>query len=267
MMAEPCRPDCDMKTMKFRGKVIIVAGGTGGIGQATSRLLARSGAIVVAAGRDCERLNRLEQELRKISPGSLCRQLDVGSPASWQRLVAHVMEQFHRIDALVHCAGILIPGRFDNLTQGEIDCIVSTNVMGVINGTSAVLAVMKQQRGGHIVSVGSLGGIMPMPFESLYSATKFAVRGFSLSLSEELRGTGIQVSLVSPGPVATDMLTRDIRADAERFSADGDAVVPAGRAAGKNKTPLVTSATRSCPDPFAWRALIWQSDHWLRARG
>jgi short-subunit dehydrogenase len=68
---------------------------------------------------------------------------------------------------------------------------------------------MKEQRSGHIITLGSLGSIVPMPFESLYCSSKFGVRGFCLSLREELRGTGIEVSLISPGPVETPMLQRE----------------------------------------------------------
>jgi short-subunit dehydrogenase len=108
---------------------------------------------------------------------------------------------------------------------------VETNFLGVLYGTLRILPLMKARRKGHLIVVGSLGGIVPMPFESLYCATKFAVRGFFLSLREELRRSGIDVSLISPGPVDTMMLRTEARSD-ESTMAFVESPLTAERVAG-----------------------------------
>lgn len=188
------------------GTVIIVTGGTGGIGRATCMRLAQAGALVAAIGTDERRLDELSAELARISPRSIALRCDLGDPDEWSKLIATVESTFGRIDALVNCIGTLVPGSFERLAPAEIEHVTRTNFLSVLYGTRAVLPGMKRQGRGHIVNVGSLGSIIPMPFEALYSATKFALRGFTLSLSEELRGTGVHVSLISPGPVRTRML-------------------------------------------------------------
>ncbi len=195
--------------MNLRNAVAIVAGGTGGIGSSVSRLLAREGANVVVVSRPANRNKELLSELTRLSPGSFSIQADLRTPEAWRRMVHEVCQRFHRIDLLINCIGILKPGRFDSLSTGEIEEVIATNFTAVLFGTRSVIPVMKNQRSGHIITVGSLGGIIPMPYEALYSATKFGVRGFSLSLNKELSGTGIQVSLISPGPVNTEMLAAE----------------------------------------------------------
>jgi short-subunit dehydrogenase len=187
-------------------RVIIVAGGSGGIGSATCRLLAAQGATLVIAGRDKESLARVLQEVRRTSPQSMSVTGDFCSLHAWNELVEAVEKKFQRIDVLVNCIGVIVPGTLETVSEEDIQRVVSTNIISVINAIKAVLPVMRRQGNGQIINVGSIGGILPMPFETLYSATKFAARGLSLSLSEELRGTGVTVSLISPGPVKTKML-------------------------------------------------------------
>lgn len=186
--------------------MIIVAGGTGGIGSAACRLLASHGATIVIAGRKNGSLATILQEVRRTSPESISVAGDFSCLRSWNELLEVVERKFHRIDVLVNCIGVIVPGTLETVSEEDIQRVISTNIISVVNGVKAVLPIMRRQGKGQIINVGSLGGILPMPFEALYSATKFAVRGLSLSLSEELKGTGIPVSLISPGPVKTRML-------------------------------------------------------------
>jgi len=194
-------------------KVIVVAGGTGGIGSAACRLLASRGATIIVASRKNARLGTLSQELKAINPKSLCLETDLCSLTAWNEVIGTVVKKFRRIDVLVNCAGELVPGLFERLSEHDIGSTIDGNLVCAINGARAVIPAMRKQGFGHIINVGSLGGITPMPFESLYSATKFAVRGLSLSLAEELRGSGIRVSVISCGPVSTRMLERESRDD------------------------------------------------------
>lgn len=195
-----------MKANMLDGKVIIVAGGTGGIGMETCRLLASRGATLIIAGKRPNGLETLLGEIRAWSPESISFQGDLSLFSTWEGLVDAAAGRFNRIDSLINCVGLLIPGSFDVLKESDIERVVGANLLGAVYGIKAVLPTMKRQQSGHIINVGSLGGIVPMPFEALYSATKFAVRGLSLSLNEELQGTGIQVSLIEPSAVRTKML-------------------------------------------------------------
>jgi len=199
-----------MNTKTMQGRIIIVAGGSGGIGSAASGLLASRGAVVIAAVR--------KDPCRETVPGVTFTETDLRVPENWASLRDSVIKQHGRIDVLVNSIGALMPGPFEDLSDEDIRGLIETNLLAALFGAKAVIPVMKRQRSGHIVNVSSLGGLVPMPFEALYSATKFAVRGFSLSLASELRGSGIEVSLVSPGAVRTKMLERASLDDRTRIS-------------------------------------------------
>ncbi len=195
-----------MKTNDVKNKVIIITGGTGGIGAAICQLLKNQGAIIVSASRGINPTQSLNRKTNEIGNESLWIQADLNSFKSWNDLINSVQRKFHRIDILINCVGMLIPGSFESLTEHEIEYVTQTNILSIMYGVKAVLPLMRKQKYGHIINIGSLGGMIPMPYEATYSATKFAVRGFSLSLSKELQETGISVSLISPGPVRTKML-------------------------------------------------------------
>ena len=195
-----------MKTNDVKNKVIIITGGTGGIGTAICQLLKNQGAIIVSASRGINPTQSQNRKTNEIGNESLWIQTNINSFKSWNDLINSVQIKFHRIDILINCIGMLIPGSFESLTDHEIEYVTRTNILSIMYGVKAVLPLMRKQKYGHIINIGSLGGMIPMPYEATYSATKFAVRGFSLSLSKELQGTGISVSLISPGPVRTKML-------------------------------------------------------------
>ncbi len=205
-----------MKTQRFENKAIVIAGGAGGIGTAASLLLASYGATAIVIGRKNSHMAVLRERLKLIQPKSICLEADLRSYDAWSSALRYVNDEFHRIDVLVNCVGTITPGSLDELTIDQITSAVETNLLSAVYGMRAALPIMKSQRRGHIITLGSLGGIVPMPFESLYCATKFAVRGFCLSMSQELNNTGIDVSLISPGPVRTKML--DLEASDDRWS-------------------------------------------------
>ena len=194
-----------MKDLK--SKVIIVAGGTGGIGCATVRLLSSQGAIVVVASRKQPPATMFNNVSVSAFQG------DLGHSQNWDELVEYVQLKHKHVDALINCVGVLGPDSLETMSECDVETTMRANFLSVVYGAQAVLPVMRQQNHGVIVTVGSIGGIVPMPFASLYSATKYAVRGFSLSLSQELIGTGIHSSLISLGPVHTRMLEAEAAHD------------------------------------------------------
>lgn len=197
----------------LENKVIVIAGGSGGIGRATASLLARRGAIVVIASRTIEPTDPIMNEIRGLSPGSTSFRGDLSNPGTWQELVDHVVRRYQFIHGLVNCVGTLNVRNLESLSGTEVDSALKANIASVIYGAQEILPTMRRQKQGAIITVGSLGGIVPMPLMSLYCATKHAVRGFSLSLSEELKGTGIDVSLLSIGSVDTRMLEAEASSD------------------------------------------------------
>jgi short-subunit dehydrogenase len=128
------------------------------------------------------------------------------------------LKKFEKIDVLINCAGILEPGDFSSVEASQLKKMIDINFTSMLIGIQKTLTIMKKQGFGHIINIGSLGGIVPMPYSAVYSATKFALRGFSFSLAEELKGTGIKISLITPGSVITKMLDYEARADNSAIS-------------------------------------------------
>lgn len=187
-------------------RVIVVAGAFGTIGRATCLELEREGAVVVRVGRSVPRGRHDTPDGGRVGPELAA---DLSRLAEWDRIVDLVLGLHGRIDAMVHCAGVLIPGGVRTLSEEGTMRMLADNVLSVIHGCRAVVAAMEISGGGHLCIVGSSGGIVPMPYCSVYSAGKFAVRGFVLSVAEELRGSGIGISLISCGPVDSPMLEKE----------------------------------------------------------
>ena len=198
------------------GKVAVVTGAYGGIGAAVARRLARSGAAVVLTGRDEAALAKVD-----LGPGqarALRLPLDVGDPVAWEATLRRVLAERGRLDVLVNNAGVVAPGPLESLPPGEVELQVRVNLLGTAYGCRAVIPAMRARGEGTIVNVASLGGIVPMPFESIYCATKYALRGLSFALRAELAGSGILVSVVSPDSVETHQLRQELRYDEASLS-------------------------------------------------
>lgn len=174
-----------------RGRSCLVTGASGGLGAAIARRMDREGARLVLSGRRAPELVSLADELggeTRVVTADLSRTDEV------QRLAT----QSDGIDLLVANAGLPANGVLAELSVEEICRAVDVNIRSTLVLTRLLLPRMLGQRFGHIVIVGSLAGLAPTPRSSLYNASKFALRGFGHALREELRGTGVGVSVVSP---------------------------------------------------------------------
>jgi short-subunit dehydrogenase len=198
-----------VKTDWLNGRTVMVAGATGAIGRATCASLLRSGATVIALGRDPAKLAMVRDELKCAPERFQVLPLNGSDPRSWERVLRSALRFNPSVDAFIHAAGKVVPGAFLELTHSEIDSIIDANFRSVVASAGVIIPHMLERRRGHFIVVGSLGGIVPMPFETMYSATKFALRGFCLSLHEEVRSMGVTISLVSPGSVRSPMLDRE----------------------------------------------------------
>ena len=200
-----------MKVVKrFEGKVIVVTGASAGIGAATARAFAREGGYVVLAARSAAPLEKVAREIAEAGGRALAAPVDVGDPGAPERLLGQAARAFGGIDVLVNNAGANHRGAVEGRTPAELAQIVAINLTAPILLTRAVLPHLRLRGGGAIVNVASLAGRVPLPHEATYSATKFGLRAFSFSLAEELAGSTIRVSVVSPGPVDTGFIMNDL---------------------------------------------------------
>ena len=211
------------------GRVALITGGYGGIGTAVARALAREGAAVVLTGRDEAGLASVD-----LGPGegrALRLRLDVRDAAAWEAAVRRVLEARGRLDVLVNNASTLGVGALEAMPVDAIEEQVRANLLGAALGCRAVIPAMRARGQGAIVNLASLGGVVPMPFESIYCATKHGLRGLSFALRAELTGSGIRVTAVSPDSVETPQLQEELRHDEASLSFASPALPPEAVAA------------------------------------
>jgi 3-hydroxy acid dehydrogenase / malonic semialdehyde reductase len=191
----------------LEGKKAIVTGASSGIGAATAKALLREGASVAAGARRVDRLPEL-------GDGVIALDLDVTDSASAAQFVSVALDRLGGLDILVNNAGLAL-GRdpFDESTEEDEEALIETNVHGLIRMTRLCLPHLAD--GGHIVNIGSIAGRQAYENAALYVTTKFAVRGFTYALREDLLGRPIHVTTVDPGLVETGFSLVRFRGDEE----------------------------------------------------
>jgi len=187
--------------VKLQGANIVITGASTGIGRATALLLASKGARVTVAARDEARLRELAAEQSGITPV----RADVTNDEDRAALIAAAGD----VDVLINNAGLGYHGLVETMPAEKVRGLVELNVLALIDLTQRVLPGMLARKHGHIVNVGSIAGYVGVPAEAVYSATKYAVQGFNDGLRRELRGRGINVSLIAPGPIKTEFIARE----------------------------------------------------------
>jgi NAD(P)-dependent dehydrogenase (short-subunit alcohol dehydrogenase family) len=192
-------------TMPLTGMVAVITGGSRGIGYAVAETLGHLGAAVVISARNAGRIERAVRELSAEGPaceGFIC---DVTELKSVEELGAHVRKRYGRIDVLVNNAGVGEKASLlHELAPQTWDKIFNTNVRGAYYMMRALLPLMMESGGGHVINISSLAGKNPLPLGAAYSASKWALNGLSYSAAEELRSHNIRVSVVCPGSVDTE---------------------------------------------------------------
>lgn len=178
--------------MELREKSVLVTGATGGLGRAIAAALADRGARLVLSSRKLDQL----EELAALLPGEhrTCV-ADLAEPGAAQAL----LDQAGELDAMVANAGLPASGRLDEMSPTHAERALRVNLEAPILMSQALIPALRERGSGHIVLISSLNGRAAPPRSSVYSATKFGLRGFGLALREDLRGSGVGVSVVMPG--------------------------------------------------------------------
>jgi len=225
--------------MRFEGRTALVTGAASGIGRALAQALAGRGARLALADVDEPGLAETRSRIGAGAAVSLHR-LDLADVGAIAALPDAVAREHPGLDFLFNVAGVAIGGTFEQVSAEDFDWLMAVNFTGTVRMTRAFLPVLHRAPEARIVNVSSIYGIVSPPGQAAYSASKFAVRGFSNALRAELRSTGVGVSVVHPGGVATAI------ADSARTPAGADeAEVARQRAATKR-------LLRMPPDRCAW---------------
>jgi NAD(P)-dependent dehydrogenase (short-subunit alcohol dehydrogenase family) len=187
----------------FRGKGCVVTGAASGIGYAVSEALLDVGATVFMADRDTKTLTSAVEQLKAHAGRVHSATVDVTKQEQVQRLIQDAASRHGRLDVLFNNAGIGGTMPFAEVTLEHWRRIIDINLWGVIYGIDAAFPIMRRQGGGHIVSTSSIAGLIPPPYQAIYSASKYAVVGLSECLRFELEEDHIHFSVVCPGAVVT----------------------------------------------------------------
>ena len=191
---------------RYRDHVVVITGGGRGIGRAIALEFAAEGATCVIAGRRMDALETTAEEVRKSGGKAEVVSCDVMKDDDLQHLAGWTAGVLGRIDVLVNNAGVVTGGRIDEVEKEDIGRMVGVNVWAPLRLTQLVVPHMRARKSGTIVNMSSMAGRVGVPYYAPYSASKYAMRGFSEALRRELRPDGIHVVAVYPGGTATDMM-------------------------------------------------------------
>ncbi|MFF3145309.1 SDR family NAD(P)-dependent oxidoreductase [Streptomyces sp. NPDC057927] len=211
---------------RLDGKVAVVTGGSSGIGFATAQQFVEEGAFVFITGRRRPELDKAKDE---IGRNVTTVQGDVSVSADLDRLFGTVAEEKGKIDVVVANSGLVDPQVFGQITEASFDRIFNVNARGTLFTAQKALPLMND--GGSIILVGSIAGHVGVEGYTTYSATKAAPRSYARTWTKELKGRGIRVNVLSPGPIDTPIMDSqaDSKEGADAIRAAFASVVPLGR--------------------------------------
>ncbi len=206
---------------RIKDSVAVITGGASGIGAALAVELASRGASVVIADVDVDGLERVSRDVQATGAECLACVVDVADRSAVDTLVADVEARYGRASILVNNAGVTLFGTAEDTSAGDLEWLMGVNFWGVVNGCSAFLPMLRKEDSAHIVNLSSLFGLISVPLQSAYNASKFAVRGYTDAMRMELEGSTIGVTCVHPGGVLTPIARRGRLGDGvarERFN-------------------------------------------------
>lgn len=190
-------------------RVAFITGASSGLGAGLARRLARSGYAVALAARRRDRLDEVAQAVRTSGGTALPLACDVREPDQVRSAVRAAVTELGPVDLLIANAGVSRMTRAEELSASQIEDVMRTNFLGPVYAVEAVLPSMLERRSGHLVAVGSLTGYGGLPKTAAYSASKGALHNFFESLRIDLRGTGVDVTVITPGYVKTELTEKN----------------------------------------------------------
>ncbi len=189
--------------LNVENKVIAITGASSGIGEATAKLLAQTGANVVLGARRTDRLEKLVKEIHASGGTAEFKAVNVTDRDDVRAFVEFAKDKFGRVDVIFNNAGVMPLSPMNALKVEEWDNMINVNIRGVLNGIAAALPIMEAQGGGQIINTASIGAHVVVPTAAVYCATKYAVWAIAEGLRQESQT--IRVTTISPGVVDTEL--------------------------------------------------------------
>ena len=190
----------------IQDKVVVITGGSSGIGYSTAKALAKKGAKIVAGARRLDKLETLKKEITDDGGEIIICETDVTKKSDCDNLVKQAINKYGTVDVLINNAGLMPLSFVKSLKIDEWDKMIDVNIKGVLYCTAAVVPTMVEKKSGHIVNISSVAGRVVFPAGSVYCATKHAVTAFSEGLRQELSvRKNIRITTIEPGVVQTEL--------------------------------------------------------------
>lgn len=191
------------RAIEFRGKTVVVTGGSRGLGLELARLLAQEGANLAICARDADELERARTELIAYGISVYAQSCNLADKDQIESFINHVQQELGPIDVLINNAGIILVTPYELATEADFREAMEVNFWSAFHTTNAVLPQMRSRRQGRIVNIASIGGKVSVPHLMPYSVSKFALVGYSEGLRTELLNEGIYVTTICPGLMRT----------------------------------------------------------------
>jgi short-subunit dehydrogenase len=248
----------------FRERAVIVTGASSGIGRALALRLAGEGAWLALAARDAQRLDSLAVECEQRGGRAAAMPTDVRDEDQCRRLIERTKDKYGRIDVVVNNAGMTVVAKLEELPDLDLfRQVMDVNLYGAVHCCYYALPFLKETR-GRIVNVASLGGLMAIPYNASYAASKFGLIGFSDSLRMELRESGVSVTVICPYWVVTEFHERYLDKDGKPKGTAGRGIYTGKTMTADDCARIVLKAARRRKrqvvmwpgGPFLWLKLI-----------
>ncbi|WP_250654976.1 SDR family oxidoreductase [Alkalimarinus coralli] len=189
----------------FSGKTIVITGAGSGIGRGLAKSMALKGAALALVDLSEDSLNETANMLSDNALSIRCYPLDVSDKKAVYELADQVYKDFGRVDVVINNAGVALSETVEDMSYDDFEWVMDINFWGVVYGTKAFLPYLKRSSEAYIVNISSIFGLISVPAQSAYNASKFAVKGFTEALRLELKGTTVNPICVHPGGIKTNI--------------------------------------------------------------